>query len=70
MHDIKAAIEILDHIVIKRPRPRKYSRQNLCLDKGYDFAKIQREVVKEGMYHMFIIKAEENDILERKDGGL
>ncbi len=43
---MKAAIATLDGIVVKRPRPRKYRRQNLCLDKGYDFPEIQREVVK------------------------
>jgi hypothetical protein len=39
-HDMKAAAETLDSIVIKRrPRPRKYRRQqHLCLDKGYDFS--------------------------------
>jgi putative transposase len=45
-HDMKAATETLDSIVVKRPRPRKYRRQNLCLDKGYDFPEIVREVVK------------------------
>ena len=45
-HDMKAAVETLDSIVVKRPRPRKYRRQNLCLDKGYDFPEIAREVVK------------------------
>jgi putative transposase len=44
---MKAAVETLDSIVVRRPRPRKYNRrQNLCLDKGYDFPEIAREVVK------------------------
>jgi len=43
---MKAAVETLDRIVVKRPRPRKYRRQNLCLDKGYDFPEIELEVVK------------------------
>ena len=45
-HDMKAAVETLDSIVVKRPHPRKYRRQNLCLDKGYHFPEIAREVVK------------------------
>lgn len=45
-HDMKAAAETLDSIVVKRQRPRKYRRQNLCLDKGYDFPEIERESVK------------------------
>jgi putative transposase len=44
---MKAASETLDSIVVKRPRPRKYRRQqHLCLDKGYDFPEIAREVFK------------------------
>ena len=43
---MKAAVQTLDSIVVKRPRPRKYRRQNLCLDKGYDFPEIEREVFK------------------------
>ena len=45
-HDMKAATETLDSIVVKRPRPKKYRRQNLCIDKGYDFPEIACEVIK------------------------
>jgi hypothetical protein len=43
---MKAAVETLDSIVAKRPCPRKYRRQNLCLDKGHDFPEIKIEAVK------------------------
>jgi transposase len=44
---MKAAVETLDSVVIKIPRPRKFRRQqHLCLDKGYDFPEIEREVFK------------------------
>lgn len=47
-HDMKAATEILDSIiVVKRPSPRKM-KQNLCLDKGYDFPEIQHEIINRG----------------------
>jgi putative transposase len=45
-HDMKAATETLDSIVVRRPRPRKYRRQNLRLDKGYDFPEIAWEVFR------------------------
>jgi hypothetical protein len=48
-HDIKAAAETLDSIIVikRRPRPRKFRcQQHLCLDKGYDFLEIEREVFK------------------------
>jgi hypothetical protein len=39
---MKAAIETLDRTVVKRP----LNKQNLCLDKGYDYPEIERESTK------------------------
>jgi len=36
---MKAATETLDRTVVKRP----LNKQNLCLDKGYDYPEIKRE---------------------------
>ena len=48
-HDMKAAINTLDNIVVKRPSSKIYrKKQNLCLDKGYDFQEIENEVIKKG----------------------
>ena len=42
IHDMKAAINTLDNIVIKRPSSKIYrKKQNLYLDKGYDFQEIE-----------------------------
>ena len=41
-HDTKATTNTLDNMAIKRPS----DKQNLCLDKGYDFSEIEREVIK------------------------
>ena len=41
-HDMKATTNILDNVVVKR----SLDKQNLCLDKGYDFSEIEREVIK------------------------
>ena len=47
-HDMKAATETLDGIIlVKRSSPRKW-KQNLCLDKGYDFPEIQNEIINRG----------------------
>jgi putative transposase len=43
--DMKAAFETLDSIVVKRPHRRRYHRQHLCLDKGYDHPEIERGVI-------------------------
>ena len=37
---MKAATETLDRTVVKRP----LNKQNLCLDKGYDYPEIEREI--------------------------
>jgi putative transposase len=39
---MKAAKYTLDSVVVERP----LEKQNLCLDKGYDFPEIERESVK------------------------
>ena len=41
-HDIKAATNTLDRMVVKRP----LKNQNLCLDKGYDYPEIEIEFIK------------------------
>ena len=48
-HDMKAAINTLDNIVVKRPSYNiNKKKQNLCLDKGYDFQEIKDGVIKKG----------------------
>lgn len=34
-HDVKLARQTIENIVIKKPRPTKKRKQNLCLDAGY-----------------------------------
>ena len=45
-HDMKAAFDTLDGIVVERPPPAPYHRQHLCLDKGYDFPEIEDGVIE------------------------
>jgi hypothetical protein len=48
---MKAATETLDFIVTKTHHPKKMKeqqQQNQCLDKGYNYAEIEHEVVKRG----------------------
>jgi putative transposase len=39
---MKAATDTLDSMVVERP----LKKQNLCLDKGYDFSEIERKAIK------------------------
>ena len=48
-HDMKVAIYVLDNIIVKRPSSKiNKERQDLCLDKGYDFREIENSVIKKG----------------------
>lgn len=44
-HDMKSAFPTIDSIVIDRPRRVK---QNICMDKGYDFPEIEYGVRERG----------------------
>jgi transposase len=43
-NDFKMVAETLGSIPVRRPRPAPGARQNLCLDKGYDYDEV-RELV-------------------------
>jgi transposase len=45
-HDMKLTKPTFENIKAKRPKPTKKKKQNLCLDKGYDFDEV-RELAKE-----------------------
>jgi transposase len=45
-HDMKLAKPTLENINVKRPKPTKNKKQNICMDKGYDFNEV-RCLVKE-----------------------
>ena len=48
-HDMKAAMSVLDNIVVKKPSSKiNKEKQNLCLDKGYDFRETENSVIKKG----------------------
>ena len=47
-HDMKLTEQTLESIVIERPKPTKAHRQNMCLDKGFDFPEIDKLVAAWG----------------------
>ena len=57
-HDIKLVTDVVDNTVIKRPRSstsksrrstkRRRLIQHLCLDKGYNSAEEEQELIKRG----------------------
>ncbi|MDN5846705.1 MAG: transposase [Candidatus Nitrosocosmicus sp.] len=64
-HDIKLVTEIVDKIVIKRPKSlsrskskgrRRRRRQHLCLDKGYKSAEEEQKLIKRDYVLLIPIK--------------
>ena len=48
-HDMKGSMHTLNNIAVKRPFSKIYrKKQNLYLDKGYDFQEIEDCVIKKG----------------------
>jgi transposase len=45
-HDMKMVRETIESIIVKRPKPTKKKKQNMCLDKGYDYDEV-RDILKE-----------------------
>ena len=67
-HDMKAAIHMLDNIVVKRRSSKRYKeKQNLYLDKGYDFREIENGVINKG-YLPHIRHRGEQSVIKIKDG--
>jgi putative transposase len=48
VHDKRAAVSTVDAIVMRAPRGRRRPK-NLCLDKGYDFDDVEREIRSRGI---------------------
>jgi transposase len=45
-HDMKLVEETLENINADQPKPTKKRKQNICMDKGYDFDEV-RQIVEE-----------------------
>lgn len=65
-HDKKLAKETLDAIMIERPDPKEV-KQNMCMDKGYDYPDI-RKLVEDYGYTAHIRKRGE-EIKDKKNPG-
>lgn len=67
-HDMKLSRETLENIKAKRPKPTKKKKQNLCLDKGYDFKEV-RELAKEFGFTLHLrSRGEEAKEIKKKAG--
>jgi putative transposase len=51
VHDQKLVIETLGRWKVRRPKPRRYRRQHLCADKGYDSRAVRATALK----HRYVV---------------
>jgi len=67
-HDMKMVRETLENIQADRPQPTRTARQNLAMDKGYDYPEV-RELAKEFEFTAHIkARGAEAQQLKRKAG--
>ena len=67
-HDMKMVRETLESIVVKRPKPTTKKKQNMCLDKGYDYEEV-RGILKEFGFTAHIrSRAEEAKAIKKEAG--
>ena len=57
---MKSATDTLDTMIVKRP----ICKQNICLDKGYDFSEIERETIKRKYIPHIRHKGEEKGLIK------
>ena len=68
VNDFKLARETMESIPVKRPRPSLHRPQGLCLDKGYDYAKV-RGWAREFRFTAHIrSRGEEAQLIRRRAG--
>ena len=60
-HDIKATTNTLDNVAVKRPS----DKQNLCLDKGYDFLGVQKSSIERRYMPYIRYRGEEKDNIKK-----
>jgi putative transposase len=52
-HDMKLTKPTLESIAVERPEPTRHQPQNICMDKGYDYAEVH-ELLQEWGYTIHI----------------
>ena len=67
-HDMKMVRETIESIIVKRPKATRKKKQNMCLDKGYDYDEV-RAILKEFGFTAHIrSRGEEAKEIQREAG--
>ncbi len=64
-NDFKMFAETVESIPVHRPRPKARARQNLCLDKGYDYEEVRELAEEFGFTAHIRSRGEEAKALQR-----
>ena len=67
-HDKKLVGRTLNNLAIRRPAPTTRHKQNMCMDKGYDYPDIRELVDKWGYTAHITARGEEKRTRERIPG--
>jgi putative transposase len=67
-NDMKLVRATLESMVIKRPEPNEIERQNMCLDKGYDYDEVREILAAFGFTAHIRARGEEAQLLKREAG--
>ena len=67
-HDMKLVRPTLESIVVERPQPTPEQKQNLCLDKGYDYDEVRAIVAEFGFTAHIRSRGEETKAIAQEAG--
>ena len=67
-NDMKLVRATLESIVVERPEPSETEKQNMCLDKGYDFDEVREILAEFGFTAHIRARGEEAQLIKREAG--
>ena len=67
-NDFKLARQTVESIPVARPRPTRRKRQNLCLDKGYDYDEVRDLAIEFGYTAHIRSRGEEAQAIKHQVG--
>jgi putative transposase len=67
-NDMKLVRATLESITVKRPEPSETEKQNMCLDKGYDYNEVREILAEFGFTAHIRARGEEAQLIKQEAG--
>ena len=67
-HDMKLVRATLESIPVERPVPSEVEKQNMCLDKGYDYTEVREILAEFGFTAHIRARGEEAQLIKQAAG--